>query len=155
MSENLIHNHSKLSRIISFSNLPHIKSCSPSDMDAPDIPFCMEIKRDGVKRYYRYLVGDFKEWGHEFETPGQRILYERHASAFRNMGYVSGAFLAWHDESVESVIDGYTVIDAAACTVAKKYRYDKGAKKWMWVDCLNERLTLLTVYKLFFGVDKK
>lgn len=132
MAENIIYNSAKLSRPVSFAGLPHVGTKSPTDIDAPDIPFVLEA---GAER--KYLIGDFKESGKQIPD-GQRILLERHVSAFAAQGYHAVAFLAWHSPHD-------TVIDAASTVVV---RWFNGT--WHEDD---RRETLLTKYRRFFLIQ--
>lgn len=133
MAENKIRNGRLLSRIVSFEGLPHVGTKSPTDIDAPPIPFLLEA---GSEK--KYLIGDFKEKGKELPR-GQQITLERHVGAFRNSGYVAIAFLAWHEPDIEVVYAKDTIV----------VRWFDGG----WHDD-HKGETLLQKYCRFFGVKK-
>jgi hypothetical protein len=132
MGSNIIRNLSKVARVVRFSGLPKIGSCSPSDID-----LCVE-----VRKLKKYMVCDLKEYGKCFADPvdGQEILLRAHVDAFRTAGYDAVAILAWHEQELE-------VIDAAKAVVAQFYR----GQRWTTPP---EREPLLEWYCRFFGVDK-
>lgn len=86
MADNKIYNQRKIRRAIDFSGLPHVGTCSPTDID-----FAMEVGTE-----HKYLIGDFKERGKTLPA-GQRIIFERHGIAFASIGYTVAVFLAWHE----------------------------------------------------------
>ena len=131
MADNTIHNLNKIRRIIDFSGLPHIGSCSPTDID-----LCIE-----VGDHKKYLIADFKERGKEL-SEGQRILLERHCKAFSNgLKYESLALLVWHEPNL-------TIINAAESSVVMKYVLEEEQEEGTWEQCKNE--SFLNEYCLFF-----
>ena len=109
MADNRIYS-SKIERPVDFSGLPKVGPCSPSDIDVPEIPFCIEV--GAIKKY---MIGDFKDHGKWFrDYDGQQLLLQRHVEAFKSYGYSAGAFLAWHPPEVK-------IIDAASSIVVFIY----------------------------------
>jgi len=135
MANNAVNNMVKLRRPVIFEGLPKIGPCSPSDLDAPPILFCIEV--GDLKRY---LIGDFKEEGKWFrKNDGQKILLERHVLAFRAIGYMAVAFLAWHPADAD-------IIDAASSVVVLQYAGSDWKKP-------PSKETLLVKYCRFFDAD--
>lgn len=128
MASNIIYNREKLGRIVSFQGLPHVGTCSPSDID-----ICIEV--GDLKKY---LIGDIKENGKELET-GQITLLERHCRAFESIGYTAIAFLAWHPSEIKE-------IDAAQSIAVRCYW------KKEWNDGFS-REPLFVIYCRFFGIS--
>lgn len=137
MADNIIYNAEKLRRVVSFAGLPHVGSKSPTDLDAPAIPFVLE---DGDQK--KYMVGDFKEWEKGLST-GQRLLLERQVRAFSAIGYVAIAFVAWHWPFDD-------IIDAARCLVVSYYAQDLHGNG-IWIEDRKGE-SLLIKYKRFFNV---
>lgn len=129
MGSNQIYNHDKIARVVSFEGLPHVGSCSPTDID-----FCIEV---GANK--KFLIGDLKESGKELNV-GQRLLIERVCGAFAAYGYDAIGFLAWHLPSVEIIV-------ARDAIVAKFYHNGS------WVDVANEAQTLGKRYAKYFGIS--
>jgi hypothetical protein len=132
LGSNIIYNPNKIKRPVSFEGLPHIGSCSPTDID-----FSIEV---GDEK--KYLIGDFKEWGKEL-TKGQKLLLERHVIAFATIGYTAVAFLAWHEAEEE-------IIKAAEAVVIRQYVLKPPRKQGFWKDSYQEKFS--TKYLKFFGL---
>ena len=137
MGNNVIYNKQKLARIFSFGNLPHVGTSSPTDIDVPPVPFCIEI--GSLKRY---MIGDFKECGKSLEF-GQQVLIERHCHAFTLLGYKAIGFVAEH-------IDIGDIVDAANTIVSLLYSKNGG---WGWKR-LDRETTLRELYVRFFEVKE-